>query len=153
MSKVKVLLVMGMLAAQLLSQGCSQSKEPTPVEAISDAFAELAQALQQEVNDPARQNLALEQLKTIEEFVMVAGAGVEDRRASLRALNLDYNAPRQAFDDLLVRELALQEARQTKAIELVRSLRGTLTTTEWQATADARNTAIVSSLAYTRGLP
>ena len=138
-------LLAGVCIAMFLS-ACAGKDDVAPADVEKQAFEDLRTAVRAAVDDPAREAEAVRLVNQLERDLEALRARIADRRSYVRALNADYETPREDFEAYLAR--VAKEIRENRQIvsETQQALSKAITREEGDAIAKAHTRAMQAAV-------
>jgi hypothetical protein len=139
-------LLAGVCIAMFLS-ACAGKDDVAPADVEKQAFEDLRTAVRAAVDDPAREAEAVRLVNQLERDLEALRARIADRRSYVRALNADYETPREDFEAYLAR--VAKEIRENRQIvsETQQALSKAITREEGDAIAKSHTRAMNAAIA------
>ena len=138
--------LIALAAIMLMSSGCGGGSSLSQPDLVDIAFDDLRSQVEQVIEDAERERVAVELVSRLERDYEALYDRVAERRTRVRALNADYDAPREAFVALTDQlEAEIRTARRT-AGATHRELVAAMTSEEWAAVAKANTRAMKAAV-------
>jgi hypothetical protein len=130
----------------LLLSACAGGDDVAPADVKKQAFEDLRTAVRDAVEDPEREGEAVSLVNQLERDLEALHVRIADRRSTVRALNADYDTPREDFEAYLVR--VAKEIRENRQVvsESQQALVNTITADEGDAIARAHTRAMQAAV-------
>ena len=138
---------LALFSVVLLASGCAGKDEPAPVDVEKQAFEDLRAAVRDAVYDAAREAEAVRLVDQLERDLEALRGRIADRRATVRALNANYDTPREDFEAYLAR--VSKEIRENRKIvtKTQQALGRTMNADEYAAIGKAHTKAMQAAVA------
>ncbi len=132
------------VAIALVGAGCAKKKTETPIDVKKQAFIDLRQEIQTVISDPERAGKAIEIAGEIEDTFDTITEHRVEANAKIRALNADYDAPKEEFVALFSEIQKEMKSNKQRISELHRQMVDVTTAEELAKLAKSRSAAMTS---------
>jgi len=135
------------LSVCLVTAGCAGKDKPSPAELEAHAFDDLRSEMRVVISDSERRETAIGIANQLEDSFEHLRAHLAERSQKVRALNADYDAPKQDYLDLFSEIQQDTQRNQSHISELHRQLLEVTTAQEWEDLKKLRNAAMEATVA------
>jgi len=130
----------------IMGAGCAGKDKPSPTDVEAQAFNDLRAEIRDVISDTERAGQAIEITDELEASFDALREHLAERSAKVKALNVDYDVPKEDYLALFNDIQKDMERNQRHVSELHRKLIGVTTAEEWAALKKLRNATMEAAI-------
>jgi len=130
-----------------LVSACAGKEKPAPVDVEKQAFEDLRSAVRDAVENPTQEAEAIRLVNEFEQDLESLRISIADRKRTVRALNANYDTPREDFEAYLARVATEIRENRQRVSKTQQALMSAITAEEGDAIAKAHTKAMSAAVA------